>query len=33
MTVLALIACMLTGFAIYHLTCAFVDVPTAKPQR
>lgn len=30
MTLLALIACMLTGFAIYNLTCAFVDVPTAK---
>lgn len=33
MTVLALIACMLTGFAIYHLTCAFVDVPTAKTSK
>lgn len=33
MTLLALIACMLTGFAIYHLTCAFVDVPTAKTSK
>lgn len=33
MTVLALIACILTGFAIYNLTCAFVDVPTAKTSK
>ena len=33
MTLLALIACMLTGFAIYNLTCAFVDVPTAKTSK
>ena len=33
MTLLALIACMLTGFAIYHLTCAFVDVPTSKTSK
>lgn len=33
MTLLALIACVLTGFAIYHLTCAFVDVPTAKTSK
>ena len=33
MTLLALIACMLAGFAIYNLTCAFVDVPTAKTSK
>lgn len=33
MTLLALIACILTGFAIYNLTCAFVDVPTAKTSK
>ena len=33
MTLLALIACMLTGFAIYNLSCAFVDVPTAKTSK
>lgn len=33
MTLLALITCILTGFAIYNLTCAFVDVPTAKTSK
>lgn len=33
MTLLALISCILTGFAIYNLTCAFVDVPTAKTSK
>lgn len=33
MTILALIACMLTGFAIYNLSCAFVDMPTAKTSK
>lgn len=33
MTLLALIACMLAGFSIYNLTCAFVDVPTAKTSK
>lgn len=33
MTVLALIACLLFGFAVYNLTCAFVDVPTAKTSK
>lgn len=33
MTLLTLIACILTGFAIYNLTCAFVDVPTAKTSK
>ena len=27
---LILIAAVFTGFGCYHLTCAFVDVPTAK---
>lgn len=33
MTVLVLIACILFGFASYNLTCAFVDVPTAKTSK
>lgn len=33
MTLLALIACTLFGFSVYHLTCAFVDVPTAKTSK
>lgn len=33
MTILALIACVLFGFAVYNLTCAFVDVPTAKTSK
>lgn len=33
MTLLALIACVLFGFAAYNLTCAFVDVPTAKTSK
>lgn len=33
MTLLALIACILFGFAVYNLTCAFVDVPTAKTSK
>lgn len=30
---LILIAAVFTGFGCYHLTCAFVDVPTAKTSR
>lgn len=33
MTLLALVACVLFGFAAYNLTCAFVDVPTAKTSK
>lgn len=33
MTLLTLIACVLFGFATYNLTCAFVDVPTAKTSK
>lgn len=33
MTLLALVACVLFGFATYNLTCAFVDVPTAKTSK
>jgi len=33
MTLLALIACVLFGFATYNLTCAFVDVPTGKTSK
>lgn len=33
MTLLALIACVLFGFAAYNLTCAFVDVPTVKTSK
>ena len=28
MTFLALIAIIFFGFAVYNLTCAFVDIPT-----
>ena len=30
---LILSACVLTGIAFYHLSCAFVDVPTARTSR
>lgn len=30
---LILSACVLTGTAFYHLSCAFVDVPTARTSR
>lgn len=33
MTLLAFLAIVLFGFATYHLTCAFVDVPTSKTSR
>lgn len=37
MTFLALIAIIFFGFAVYNLTCAFVDIPTKRcptiPQR
>lgn len=33
MTLLALIAIILFGFAAYNLSCAFVDVPTSKTSR
>ena len=33
MTLLALMAIILFGFAVYHLTCAFADVPTGKTSR
>lgn len=32
-TLLILIACIFTGTGIYHLSCAFVDVPTASTSR
>ena len=33
MTFLALIAIIFFGFAVYNLTCAFVDIPTKKTSR
>lgn len=33
MILLAFIAIILFGFAVYNLTCAFVDVPTSKTSR
>lgn len=33
MTLLALIAIVCFGFAIYNLTCAFADIPTSKTSR
>ena len=33
MTLLVLIACAFFGFGAYNLTCAFVDVPTAKTSK
>lgn len=33
MTVLILLASVFTGIGIYNLSCAFVDVPTAKTSR
>ena len=30
---LILLACVFTGTACYNLSCAFVDVPTAKTSR
>ena len=33
MTFLALIAIIFFGFAVYNLTCAFVDIPTKKTSQ
>ena len=33
MTFLALIAIIFFGFAVYNLTCAFVDIPTKKTSE
>jgi len=33
MAFLALIACALTGFAAYNLSCAFADIPTTKTSK
>lgn len=33
MILLALIAITLFGFAVYHLACAFADIPTSKTSR
>lgn len=33
MTLLALIAIILFGFAAYNLSCAFVDVPTSRTSK
>lgn len=33
MILLALIAIILFGFAVYNLSCAFVDIPTSKTSR
>lgn len=33
MTVLAFIAIILFGFAVYNLSCAFVDIPTSRTSR
>lgn len=33
MALLALLACALTGFAAYNLTCAFADIPTTKTSK
>lgn len=33
MTLLALIAIILFGFAVYNLSCAFVDVPTSRTSK
>lgn len=33
MALLALLACALTGFAAYNLSCAFVDIPTTKTSK
>ena len=33
MLILALIACALTGFAAYNLSCAFADIPTVKTSK
>lgn len=33
MTLLALIAIILLGFAAYNLSCAFVDIPTGKTSK
>ena len=32
-TLLILLASVLTGIAIYNLSCAFVDVPTAATSK
>lgn len=33
MTLLALIAIIFLGFAVYNLSCAFVDIPTSKTSK
>jgi hypothetical protein len=33
MTILTLLACVLTGAAAYNLSCAFADIPTVKTSR
>ena len=33
MTFLALIAIIFFGFAVYNLTCAFVDIPTKNTSQ
>jgi hypothetical protein len=33
MTVLTLLACVLTGVAAYNLSCAFADIPTVRTSR
>ena len=33
MTILAFFAIVLIGIAVYHLSCAIVDVPTSKTSR
>ncbi len=33
MTILAFIAIILFGFAVYNLSCAFADIPTSKTSR
>ena len=33
MTFLALIAIIFFSFAVYNLTCAFVDIPTKKTSQ
>ena len=33
MILLALLAIILFGFAVYNLSCAFVDIPTSKTSR
>ena len=33
MILLALVAILFFGFAVYNLTCAFVDIPTKRTSR